>query len=189
MLKVMYGLIAASMLMAIISIILTRSANAPGQGSTLLPPEEKFCTMDAMECPDGSYVGRTGPSCEFECPQVTPNTSSIQLNSPKPQTIVSSPLQISGEAKGTWYFEGSFPVYLVDWDGLIIAEGVATAQSEWMTESLVPFTANLIFISPYSLDEQDFMSKGALILRKDNPSGLPENDEVLEIPILFAPIS
>lgn len=25
------------------------------------------CTMDAMQCPDGSYVGRTGPSCAFVC--------------------------------------------------------------------------------------------------------------------------
>jgi hypothetical protein len=23
------------------------------------------CTADAMQCPDGSYVGRTGPNCEF----------------------------------------------------------------------------------------------------------------------------
>jgi len=28
------------------------------------------CTMDAMQCPDGSYVGRTGPKCEFICPEV-----------------------------------------------------------------------------------------------------------------------
>jgi len=28
-----------------------------------------ICTMDAMMCPDGSYVGRTGPRCEFApCP-------------------------------------------------------------------------------------------------------------------------
>ena len=26
------------------------------------------CTADAMQCPDGSYVGRTGPNCEFVCP-------------------------------------------------------------------------------------------------------------------------
>lgn len=27
------------------------------------------CTLDAMECPDGSYVGRIPPSCEFApCP-------------------------------------------------------------------------------------------------------------------------
>lgn len=27
------------------------------------------CTLDAKMCPDGSYVGRVGPSCEFApCP-------------------------------------------------------------------------------------------------------------------------
>lgn len=26
------------------------------------------CTADAMMCPDGTYVGRTGPNCEFVCP-------------------------------------------------------------------------------------------------------------------------
>jgi len=31
--------------------------------------EPTFCTLDAMQCPDGSYVGRTGPKCEFAaCP-------------------------------------------------------------------------------------------------------------------------
>lgn len=41
----------------------------PGIG---MPVEEEqvFCTADAMECPDGSWVGRTGPNCEFVCPQV-----------------------------------------------------------------------------------------------------------------------
>ena len=29
----------------------------------------RACTMEAKLCPDGSYVGRTGPNCEFaECP-------------------------------------------------------------------------------------------------------------------------
>ncbi|MBV9349588.1 MAG: carboxypeptidase regulatory-like domain-containing protein [Patescibacteria group bacterium] len=26
---------------------------------------EHACTMEAKECPDGTYVGRTGPNCEF----------------------------------------------------------------------------------------------------------------------------
>jgi len=31
--------------------------------------EAVFCTMDAKQCPDGSYVGRVGPNCEFApCP-------------------------------------------------------------------------------------------------------------------------
>lgn len=34
------------------------------------PPLEEgvACTADAMQCPDGSYVGRSGPHCEFICP-------------------------------------------------------------------------------------------------------------------------
>jgi uncharacterized protein YneF (UPF0154 family) len=40
------------------------------------PPIEEegvACTMDAMECPDGSYVGRTAPDCEFApCPGTVP---------------------------------------------------------------------------------------------------------------------
>jgi len=31
--------------------------------------EPVACTMDAKECPDGSYVGRVAPNCEFApCP-------------------------------------------------------------------------------------------------------------------------
>ncbi len=32
-------------------------------------PEPIACTMDAMMCPDGSYIGRSGPNCEFVCKQ------------------------------------------------------------------------------------------------------------------------
>ena len=40
------------------------------QGITHIPEEEivVVCTMDAKQCPDGSFVGRTGPDCEFICP-------------------------------------------------------------------------------------------------------------------------
>jgi hypothetical protein len=31
------------------------------------------CTMDAMMCPDGTYVGRSAPDCKFICPAVEPN--------------------------------------------------------------------------------------------------------------------
>ncbi len=35
-------------------------------------PEPVFCTQEAKQCPDGSYVGRTGPNCEFTaCPQAS----------------------------------------------------------------------------------------------------------------------
>jgi hypothetical protein len=37
--------------------------------STQKSDEGIACTADAKLCPDGSYVGRVGPNCEFaECP-------------------------------------------------------------------------------------------------------------------------
>lgn len=39
-----------------------------------LQPGGVVCTADAMQCPDGSYVGRTGPRCEFApCPPTNTN--------------------------------------------------------------------------------------------------------------------
>lgn len=36
-------------------------------------PGPVACTEEAKQCPDGSYVGRTGPKCEFApCPSPTP---------------------------------------------------------------------------------------------------------------------
>jgi len=31
------------------------------------------CTEEAKQCPDGSFVGRSGPHCEFICPPPPPN--------------------------------------------------------------------------------------------------------------------
>ncbi len=40
-------------------------------------PKEVACTMEVKTCPDGSYVGRSGPACEFaSCP--TPDQSISQ---------------------------------------------------------------------------------------------------------------
>ncbi|MBX4209290.1 hypothetical protein KW799_01140 [Candidatus Parcubacteria bacterium] len=37
--------------------------------------ETVYCTLDAKLCPDGSYVGRTGPKCEFaQCPGTATGT-------------------------------------------------------------------------------------------------------------------
>lgn len=110
----------------------------------------------------------------------------IVLNAPQAGEEISSPLTITGEARGPWYFEATFPVVLTNWDGLIIAEGYAEAQGNWMTEEFVPFTATLEFDSPYSAGDPDFMKNGNLILQKSNPSGLPENDDALEIRVQFA---
>ena len=108
-------------------------------------------------------------------------TDLIRIDSPRPNQTVKSPLVITGEARGNWFFEASFPVFLTDWDGRIIAEGIATAKSEWMTTEFVPYEATLTFL----LDDEIYSNRGTLILQKDNPSGLPEHDDALEIPVLL----
>ena len=49
----------------------------------------------------------------------------IQLDTPRPNQIISSPLQITGQARGYWFFEASFPVRLEDINGEVIAQGIA----------------------------------------------------------------
>ncbi|MBI1998737.1 MAG: peptidylprolyl isomerase [Parcubacteria group bacterium] len=110
----------------------------------------------------------------------------IRLDSPQPNEAIGSPLIVRGSARGNWFFEASFPLILTDWDGKIIAESFAQAKSDpatgevnWMTSEFVPFEGTLIFETP------SYGERGALILKKDNPSGLPENDDALEVPIMF----
>ena len=103
----------------------------------------------------------------------------IFLDSPRPNQTIKSPLVVKGQARGFWFFEADFPVVLTDWDGLIIGEGIAVAQEEWMTEEFVPFEAVIEFEIP------EYKNNGTLILRKDNPSGLSEHDDALEIPVFF----
>lgn len=103
----------------------------------------------------------------------------IRINNPRPNQLINSPLTIEGEARGSWFFEASFPVELSDQNGNIISRGIATAQGEWMTEKFVPFIAKLEFNAPTT------SQKGILTLKKDNPSGLPENDDKLIVPVIF----
>lgn len=186
--KILYVFLAIAIITGVARLFVN-NAEAPLEGVA--------CTMDAMLCPDGSYVGRSGPKCEFVCPKlpvvdpvvqadIDAKADLIKLVSPVPGGLIENGFSISGQARGQWFFEGSFPVVLTNWDGLIIAEGIATAEGEWMTEEFVPFTASLQFTNPYKEGDQDFMKKGSLILKKDNPSGLPKHDNALEIPVRFA---
>lgn len=126
-------------------------------------------------------TNKEGSTFEEYIGNVNEKQNLITLESPLPNSTVQNPLVIKGKARGTWFFEASFPIMVVNWDGLIIGEGYATAEGEWMTEDFVPFTATI----NYTLDPQTYSKNGSLILQKDNPSGLPENDDALEIPIIF----
>lgn len=102
----------------------------------------------------------------------------IKIFQPRPNDFIKSPLEIKGEARGYWFFEASFPVQLLDANGKELGTTIAQAKGDWMTENFVPFEAVLEFQTPTT-------EKGTLILEKDNPSGLPEYEDELKIPVLF----
>lgn len=46
--------------------------------STATSTGQVACTMEAKQCPDGSYVGRSGPKCEFKaCPALTSSSNKV----------------------------------------------------------------------------------------------------------------
>lgn len=102
----------------------------------------------------------------------------ITVSSPLPNAVIKSPVTVRGEARGQWYFEASFPVKVVDANGKVLASAPAQAQGEWMTTEYVPFAATISFQTPST-------DTGKIIFEKDNPSGLPQNDDKLEVPVRF----
>lgn len=112
-----------------------------------------------------------------ETPQVGTTDERVRLMTPRVGETVGSPLVIEGEARGTWYFEGSFPVRLEDGSGVVTAQGVATADGEWMTEDFVPFSAELTWDTT--------TGPATLVLERDNPSGLPENAASVRVPLIL----
>ena len=60
MIKVIYIFIALAVLAGIYGVFISKNDPLVKEND-----EQVACTMDAMMCPDGSYVGRTGPNCEF----------------------------------------------------------------------------------------------------------------------------
>lgn len=86
----------------------------------------------------------------------------LTLNDLEAGDEATSPLRFSGSASGLWYFEGGFPVRLVDGQGMVIAESHASSQSNWMTEDQVPFEGEIRFD----------VSEATLIFQEDDPSGM-----------------
>lgn len=109
----------------------------------------------------------------------TSSDSHVELSLPHIGDAVTSPLAIEGTVTGGgWFFEGSFPIAVLDGYGATIGAGTARALSDWMSSGTVPFSASIPFSTPTT-------QTGTIVLQNDNPSGDPGNARSLSVPIRF----
>ncbi len=99
----------------------------------------------------------------------------IVVDLPYPDAVTGKEFAVVGKARGTWYFEASFPVKVLDRDGKQLWMGPAQAQSEWMTEEFVPFRVDIKV-------PESYIGPATLVLEKDNPSGEPARDASVSFP-------
>ena len=197
---VLYILIAAAVVFALASIfmksgedvIVTNFEECVAEGNPVMESYPRQCRQgeelfveeieEQVLLPNDD--DSTGSVVDDEGPFYTnASEDDIVIESLSPGDTISSPLTVSGKARGYWFFEATFPIDVVDWDGKIITTVGATAEGEWMTEEFIPFTATIEFETPEPGGPE--INRGALIFRRDNASGLPEHDAAVEVPIVF----
>jgi len=118
-----------------------------------------------------------GSSCAVYA-YTSPKGVVIRIFSPAKNATIASPIAIIGEVPGNWSFEAQFPVRLVGSGGAVVASTTAHVLGNWQTSELVPFSAQLTFTTALP-------GIGQVVLAKDNPSGLPVNDDTITVPVKF----
>lgn len=103
----------------------------------------------------------------------------VQVLSPRVGDLLRSPLIVTGSAPSDWYFEGEFPIRLMDARGTVLAKSQAKAQRGWTRAGAVPFTARFSFRRSKARD-------GVLVLEKEIPSGRRTNPVLWRVPVRFA---
>ena len=104
----------------------------------------------------------------------------VQITNPTEGEEIVSPVVVSGSVTGGgWFFEGTFPMKVIDANGTVLGSGQAeAAQGEWMSTGTVLFSGIIPFLAPHS-------ATGTVVFSKDNPSGLPQNSGSFSVPVRF----
>ncbi len=103
-------------------------------------------------------------------------SENVIVTSPLPNETVPRTFRVAGQARGHWFFEASFPLQVRDPDNNNVGGGIAMTSDNWMTTEFVPFEGKVMV--------ENYSGPARLVLLKDNPSGLPENEDSVEFPIV-----
>jgi hypothetical protein len=152
-------------------------------------PEDEFCIQVITEArnPETGIITDFPTPCDvpegweiIEPPAIIYENASadmIEIELPYPGAVVGKEFSVIGRARGSWFFEASFPIDLLDADGQILAQSYAMTAEEWMTTDFVSFRGEI-------KAPQDYIGPATLILMKDNPSGEPQFDASVSFPIV-----
>lgn len=171
-------LIVSILLVAAVSVTWWYGAR---QSPDLAPGGGTNTSDSATDTPEGQApeADSTDPAvAEQPLSYTSPKGVTIKLDQSITGSALVSPLTIRGQIPGNWSFEASFPVEVRGADGSLLAQQPAQLQADWMTENYVPFEVTLSF-------DAGSQKTGTIIFRKDNPSGLPENDDNITVSVLF----
>ena|SRR5690606_13896942 len=102
----------------------------------------------------------------------------LKVTNPAEGQLITSPLEITGDARGYWFFEATSSVELLDGNMDQIAKKYITATGEWMSEDWVPFSGTITFEDPST-------DNGYLIMHRANPSGLEEHAMSYTVQVKF----
>lgn len=115
--------------------------------------------------------------CQVQNTVDNDNLTEVVVTNPLLGDEISSPMQVEGRAKGSWFFEANLPIYLESNDGDIISSSYVSAKEDWMTNEFVSFTGLISF----NTNEES----GYLVIKKSNPSNIEEGDKEIKIPVKF----
>jgi hypothetical protein len=168
-----YLQIAALLIAAALVLFLLPHKSVPAPASVT---DFESCRSAGGEIIDGEPVVCKYGGQTYE--EAVPNNPEVILDQPHYGDLVTSPLTIKGQARGNWFFEANLPAILKDENGRVLAQVGLQAKGNWMTRDFVPFEGIMTF-------DPGTANYGVLIISKDNPSGLPEFDSSVAVPLRF----
>ena len=172
----------------LLAIILKEKYFITTTGERSIPDEQNITSFETCLAAGHPVTGTTPRQCRTQDGRIyaeeiiirptyiNATTDIIVVDLPLPGNVTGKEFSVVGKARGTWFFEASFPVEVLDKDGKTLFSGPAHAESDWMTTNFVPFKIDVKV-------PQSYIGKATIILKKDNPSGMPEHDASMSYPI------
>ncbi len=102
----------------------------------------------------------------------------VSVNQPELGATISSPVTVTGQAPGGWFFEAVLPISVETVDGEVLAEEIFVTDQNWMTEEAVDFSLEIEF------DSTD-ANLGFIKIIKNDVSEIPRNQHFFYWPIGF----